>query len=262
MNRIVIVDDEIKEKELNKDIVISLDKNIADINQININILSNTDLIIDYTSTDKTKLDICTHIAKDVTCNIYESKQEGQYKIQYKYYLLENSKLNIYKINDVLDTNELLIFNLDGQKANVNYILKTISTNEEKYDFMVYHNKPNTTSNIITNGVSIKDSKLQFNVSSFVSSGITECTLNQNNRIINLNNNKCMIRPNLFIDENNVVANHSAHIGKCNEDELFYLMSRGINKKDAENLIIKGFLLKGLTNNQDIMENIINKYWR
>ena len=86
--------------------------------------------------------------------------------------------------------------------------------------------------------------------------------LDQKNRIINLTNKKCEIKPNLFIDENDVIANHSAHIGKCNEEEMFYLMSRGIEPKEAENLIIRGFLLNGLKQGQNEMENIINKYWR
>ena len=71
-----------------------------------------------------------------------------------------------------------------------------------------------------------------------------------------------MIKPNLFIDENDVVANHSALIGTFKDDEIFYLMSRGLDKKDAENLLTKGFLLKGVTYYKEVLENIINKYWR
>ena len=262
MNKIIIVDNEIKEKTLDKNITITTEKNILDINQIKIKVEKDADLILEYPSTEKTKLDIYINIEKDVKCNIYEIKNEGIYKLGYKYYLEENSNLNIYKINNVKEIKELLIFNLNGEKAKVNYILKTISKDEEKYDLMVYHNAKNTESNIINNGVNIKDGSIKFNVSGFTPNGIKGCTLNQNNRIINLNNNKCTIKPNLFIDENDVIANHSAHIGKCNEEEMFYLMSRGINKKEAENLIIKGFLLKGLHKNKETMENIINKYWR
>lgn len=262
MNKIIIGSSDIKEESVDPNITITTEKGILDINQIKIKVEKDADLTIEYTSTNKTKLDIYINIEKDVTCNIYEIKHEGIYKLGYKYYIGENSNLNIYKINDVQEIKELIIFNLNGEKAKINYILKTISKDEEKYDLMVYHNAKNTESNIINNGVNIKDGEIKFNVSGFTPKGIKGCTLNQNNRIINLNNHKCTIKPNLFIDENDVIANHSAHIGKCNEEEMFYLMSRGINKKEAENLIIKGFLIKGLNKNKEIMENIINKYWR
>ena len=35
---------------------------------------------------------------------------------------------------------------------------------------------------------------------------------------------------------------HEAAIGKISEDQLFYLMSRGISEEEAESLIVRGFL--------------------
>ena len=39
-------------------------------------------------------------------------------------------------------------------------------------------------------------------------------------------------------------------------------MSRGINRKDSENLLTKGFLLKDITYHKDKIEDMINKYLR
>ena len=39
-------------------------------------------------------------------------------------------------------------------------------------------------------------------------------------------------------------------------------MSRGISKKDSENLLTKGFLLNGITYYKKTLEDMINKYWR
>jgi Fe-S cluster assembly protein SufD len=47
--------------------------------------------------------------------------------------------------------------------------------------------------------------------------------------------------PNLKIDANDVKASHGATTGRVSEDELFYLMSRGLSKKEAESLIVEGF---------------------
>lgn len=262
MNTIKIVNDEIIKKQLDDSITVTSSLNNINLMQIKIKVTKDTKLTIDYTSDKDTKLDFYINVSPNVTCSIYETKHQGNYKLGYKYYLDKNSNLNIYKINDVTTIKELVIFNLNGENAKVNYLLKTISKNYEKYDLMVYHNSSHTISNLINNGVNIQNGNIDFTVSGFVPNGIKECIVDQKNRIINLTNNPCTIKPNLFIDENDVIANHSAHIGKCNDEDMFYLMSRGITYKEAENLIIKGFLLKGLNNYQDEMNTIIQKYWR
>lgn len=68
------------------------------------------------------------------------------------------------------------------------------------------------------------------------------------------------IAPKLLIEENDVVANHSALIGRFDEEELFYLQSRGIDRNTATILMTKGFLLDGIQD--DRLEKIIEKYWR
>ena len=46
----------------------------------------------------------------------------------------------------------------------------------------------------------------------------------------------------MFIDTKNVVANHAASISTIDDNYLFYLMSKGIEKDDAIKLIMDGFL--------------------
>ncbi|HEX9008686.1 MAG TPA: SufD family Fe-S cluster assembly protein [Patescibacteria group bacterium] len=48
--------------------------------------------------------------------------------------------------------------------------------------------------------------------------------------------------PELEILNNNVKASHSASVGKIDEEQLLYLMSRGMDNKSAKNLIVSGFL--------------------
>jgi Fe-S cluster assembly protein SufD len=48
--------------------------------------------------------------------------------------------------------------------------------------------------------------------------------------------------PALEILERDVKAGHAATIGKVDEQMLFYLMSRGISRSQAEKLLIRGFV--------------------
>jgi Fe-S cluster assembly protein SufD len=47
--------------------------------------------------------------------------------------------------------------------------------------------------------------------------------------------------PNLEIEANDVRCGHAASVGPVEEDQLFYLMSRGIDRAQAERLIVFGF---------------------
>lgn len=48
--------------------------------------------------------------------------------------------------------------------------------------------------------------------------------------------------PILLIDEDDVTAGHAASVGRVDPIQLYYLMSRGIPKEEAERLVIYGFL--------------------
>jgi Fe-S cluster assembly protein SufD len=47
--------------------------------------------------------------------------------------------------------------------------------------------------------------------------------------------------PNLEIEADDVRCSHAATVGQLDEDELFYIMSRGIPRREAERLVVFGF---------------------
>ncbi len=48
--------------------------------------------------------------------------------------------------------------------------------------------------------------------------------------------------PTNEIDEQNVTLGHEASVSRVNEEQLFYLMSRGLNEAEASSLIVSGFI--------------------
>ena len=264
MNKIIINNDNIylEESDNNLELNVSKKNKFLKVKNVKIKIKEDTDIIIECGEAIDTKLDININIAKNIRAKIYEIKENGNYKYQYTYNLEKNSQLEVEKIIDVESIHENTLINLNGENAKIDYKLKTISKNNEKYNFVVNHNAKKTISNIINNGVNIKEGKLEFNVSTFIPKGNIKCNASQSGRIINETKNKCIIKPNLFIDENDVIADHSALIGTFSKDEIFYLMSRGINKNKAQKLLARGLLLKNINYHKEKFNEIINKYWR
>ncbi|MEI6690930.1 MAG: SufD family Fe-S cluster assembly protein [bacterium] len=51
-----------------------------------------------------------------------------------------------------------------------------------------------------------------------------------------------VVEPVLEIEANDVVASHAASVGPVNEEQVLYLMSRGLSRPQAEEEIVEGFL--------------------
>lgn len=262
MNKITIDKEKIIEEKISKNIEIIKSSNDKVIKVI-VNVLKNSDLEIDYLI-DNNEIDIEFNISSNVMFNLFEYKKGNNGKILYTYNLFEYSDVNINKFGYVSNISEFIVINLNGYKAKYNYNFKSISISNEVYDIIVRHNYKETVSEIKNSSVCLNDGKVLIQVSGYVDNGIKNCIINQNNHIINLTNNKCEIKPNLYINEYDTIANHSALIGGFSNDELFYMQSRGISLIEAKKLLIKGFLLSNLKNKKMIknINEIIKEYWR
>jgi Fe-S cluster assembly protein SufD len=51
-----------------------------------------------------------------------------------------------------------------------------------------------------------------------------------------------VVEPKLEIENNDVKASHAATVGKIDEEQIFYLTSRGVAEDEAKRLIVEGFL--------------------
>jgi Fe-S cluster assembly protein SufD len=258
MNRITI----------NKDIVTELDETI-DVNldecheffgvcKIVITPICDTKLEIVY-NVSEFKADIIINLGENINFELFELRESDNVKVKYEYNLDRMSNLKVSKFYDASKVREFDKVNLNGEGAYVEYILKTIASDKQDYNLTLCHNAKGTISKVINSGVNVTGS-INFNVEGIVPNGISGCELNQNNRIITFNDNVCRIDPIFLIDENDVVADHAALIGRFSDEELFYLKSRGIDHNNAIKLLVKGFLLDGI--DDDRLDNIIKKYWR
>lgn len=101
----------------------------------------------------------------------------------------------------------------------------------------------NTVANIFQHGVVLEESRLTFNGIGKIEKGASQAQAEQESRLLMLSeNSRGDANPILLIDEFDVIAGHAGSAGQIDDEQLYYLMSRGIPKKDAEKLAIRGFL--------------------
>lgn len=263
MNKIRVVEENVEELKLSKKVTFEMSpaQNEFDISSIHITILKNCDLELDLTSSSK-KLKVNIDIKKGANAQIYLYQRLENSKVQYNYQVC--GSLKVFKFNVLPVGKEMMSVRLLEEESSMEFTLKDICSGKETLDYYIYHDAKNTNSNIKNNIVSVHAGKVAVQVSTFIPKGKIGCIANQNNRIISLNEKKNEIRPNLYIDEYDVVANHSALIGKFSGEELFYLQSRGISKEEATGLLLKGFLLSDIVNKkmQKEINNAIKNEWR
>ena len=218
------------------------------------NITINEDTNIFY---NNAKCNITIEILKD--CKVFEYIKDSNIKTNYKI----NSSLYINRF--VINSSVKTIIDLNKEDIELNYYYSNINILDNKYEITINHNKKRTISNVINHGINLGNNKLTYIVNGKVSKDSSGVICNQDSKIILTDDNNCLIKPNLIIDNDDVIANHSSYIGYFKKDEIFYLMTRGINELDSEKLLVKSFLIGNMDISYEerkiILENI-NSHWR
>ena len=242
MNKISIV----------KNSIIPFDNECVCINDNCISFLDSGNYIIEYIDCNNVKLNI--HVDKSKCINLFEYSYDNEINISNKYNIDNNACLIISKFYCNNNTDENIDINLNGEKSILKYNFSSISSGMDKYKINIYHNKKGTSSDIFNKTVAKENSSNFFDINSYVENGIIDTYLNQSTKIITLGESDNRINPNMYTYDNSTTAVHSSVIGNVSEDELFYLMSRGISYNDSIKLIVKGNILSNI--------NIPCEYWQ
>ena len=245
MNKILVVENKI----------IPFDNNDILIDNNTIKFINNGNYYIEYMDSDNISINI--ELENNVCACLFEYSNNKNINVNNTYNLNKNSSLLVSKFYSNDNTNEKINIYLREEKANIKYNFSSISNNNDKYIINIFHESKNTSSDIFNRTVAKEGSTNIFDINSYVDNGIRDCYLNQQTKIITLGDSNNKINPNMFIGENSTTAVHSSVIGSISTDDLFYLMSRGINYKDAVNLIVKGLILSNINVNMEIRARIL-----
>ena len=104
------------------------------------------------------------------------------------------------------------------------------------------HAAPNCTSDLLYKGALRDYSRAVYSGWVHVRPGAQKTNAMQTSRNIVLSEHaKADAIPNLEIEANDVRCGHAASVGPVDEETVFYLQSRGIERAEAERLIVSGF---------------------
>jgi len=117
----------------------------------------------------------------------------------------------------------------------------------------VVHKGKNTRANVFACGVAVDSSFIDFSGMLRVEHGAKQTkTFFRANLMILSKQAGANTFPGLEIEENDILqGGHAATVGKVNEEQMFYLMSRGLNELESKKLVVRGFFEPVLSKIED-----------
>jgi Fe-S cluster assembly protein SufD len=142
-----------------------------------------------------------------------------------------------------------LKFTAEGGEAFVDGMYMLAENQHHDTHSTIDHALPNCVSHQTYKGVLNDKSRGVFNGKVFVRENASGTDAQQSNKNLLLSNDaRVDTKPQLEIFNDDVKCSHGATVGQLEDEELFYLLSRGISENLAKNLLTYGFA-----------EEIINK---
>ncbi len=138
--------------------------------------------------------------------------------------------------------NFLINLHRPGAIANVNGLFKLTDQQHSDQFIQINHYAPHTDSHQLFKGILDQKARGVFTGQVHVAKdAILVNSTQQNKNLLLSSNARVDTRPQLEIYADDVKCTHGATIGQLNDDEVFYLETRGIPPEKAKEMVAKGF---------------------
>ncbi|SHE44172.1 Iron-regulated ABC transporter permease protein SufD [Marinitoga hydrogenitolerans DSM 16785] len=156
----------------------------------------------------------------------------------------ENAKLTMYDINIGGKVNAPhIVIRMANKEGNVNIYPYYLTQDEEIIDmfYLIRYYAPKTFGHILGHGVLMDSSRVIFRGNLDIKKGAKDADAGEQDfNLILSDKARVMAYPSLYVDENDVNAGHAASIGSIEEEQLYYMMTRGYSKSEAKKEIASG----------------------
>jgi len=134
----------------------------------------------------------------------------------------------------------------EGERLEWLGVVDAREAGEYEINLVMTHLVPNTFGRVVIRGVAENGARVKIKGLVRIEKSAQETDSFLSMKVLLLDKKSgATAEPELEILANRVKASHAASVGKIDEEQLFYLKSRGIYETEAKKIIIKGFLNEG-----------------
>ena len=197
----------------------------------------------------------CSIILNTSQADLFYDLKDGEYAIMifndhkgpvnlYDHGCIQNAfvRINYLQLEayDLVQKSEIYV----EKNSTLNISSTYLGIQKKEVVFDLYNNGTDSSVDIYNNIVCMHESDFSMDVIGSINKGAKRSKCHQSTHCLTIDlPKKARVLPILNIDENDVEASHSLASGTIDEEVLFYMNSRGLNKKEALNLILRSYLM-------------------
>ena len=137
-----------------------------------------------------------------------------------------------------------IYFALRRPNAHGEILSATLASSNINYRMNMVNFAPHTLGEMRNFAVVMKQGRLMIDAIGSIVNGAKQSKNHQTSRALSFEDGQhSTILPELLIDENDVEASHAMSIGRVDDEQLYYLMSRGLTLPQVTALISSGYLM-------------------
>ncbi len=192
------------------------------------------------------KLRIRTFTSNDVNVSYLFWNQTNQLlEVDESHDVFGNANLTVaYGELNNSDTTRKTYVALLEEGATATVSSASLVNNKKTYNIDVVNFAPHTFGNMKNYAVVLENGKLMIDAIGKIVKGAKGSESHQTSRALSFaKGQSTTILPELLIDENDVQASHAMSIGTADEEQLYYMRSRGLTIEQCIALIATGYLM-------------------
>ena len=135
---------------------------------------------------------------------------------------------------------------LRGEGSESQIVGAFFGHNDQHFDVAarVWHEAEHTTADLVTRGVLDDDARSVYEgVQDVGSSAWDTSSYQRENTLMLSDESEADASPKLIINNHDTEASHSATVGQVDQQDLFYMTSRGVSPRMARNMLVEGFFV-------------------
>ncbi|MGN1344970.1 MAG: SufD family Fe-S cluster assembly protein, partial [Traorella sp.] len=224
----------------------SLEKiTIADSKEIMIQVKKNTSCSLYILLKQNVDVTCKINIEEDGHADVLFWNESDSCKFYFESHLQQDASLNL-NLGELYDgeTNNISKIYLDGEGAKLNLRSASCVASKKYFDIECIHAASHSESQMENYAIIYENADYKMIDTGTIKKGAYGSNSHQATRALVLSDSqKCSITPVLLIDENDVQASHATTMGQIDENQLYYLQTRGLTKTQALGLITVGYLM-------------------
>jgi Fe-S cluster assembly protein SufD len=135
---------------------------------------------------------------------------------------------------------------LEGEGSETKIVGAFFGHNDQHFDIAsrVWHENEHTTADLVTRGVLDDVARSVYEGVQFVREQAWQTSSYQRENTLMLSDeSEADASPKLIINNHDTEASHAATVGQVDQQELFYMTSRGVSEREGKNMLVEGFFV-------------------